>query len=101
MTSAQRKLAWGVEGVKRLQAEADAYRGRQAYTFDIERETRSPNEVQFRCFATEVEAPPGHWPLVAGDAIQNIRSALDHCIWAAWKSANPNAGDGDHTQFPS
>ena len=99
LSSAQRKLAWGVEGVKTLQAEADSYRGRQAYVFDTEREARSPHEVQFRCFATEIEAPPDHWPLAAGDAIQNIRSALDHCVWAAWKVANPNAADGNHTQF--
>lgn len=99
MTSAQRKLAWGVESIKTLYAEADPYRSRKAYVFDVERDVRSPNEVCFRCFATEIEAPPDHWPLLAGDAIQNIRSALDHCIWTAWRSVKENTGDGNHTQF--
>jgi hypothetical protein len=98
-SSAQRKLAWGVESVKTLQAEADTYRSRKAYAFDTERDVRAPNEVHFRCFGTEVEAPPDHWPLLAGDAIQNIRSALDHCVWAAWRSVKTNTGDGNHTQF--
>lgn len=98
-SSAQRKLAWGVESVKTLQAEADTYGSSKAYVFDTEREPRSPNEVHFRCFATEVQAPPDHWPLVASDAIQNIRSALDHCVWAAWRSVDQNTGKGNHTQF--
>lgn len=99
MTSAQRKLAWGVERIKTLYAEADVYRGSNAYLFDTEHELRSANQIHFRCFATEVEPPPDHWPLLAGDAIQNVRASLDHAVWTAWRSVKENTGDGDHTQF--
>ena len=99
MTSAQRKLERSAEQVKTLLAEAAAFRDAEAYAFDTERELRSPNEVDFRCFATEREAPPSEWPLLAGEAIQNVRAALDHAIWAAWRSVAANSGEGNHTQF--
>ncbi|HVR32028.1 MAG TPA: hypothetical protein VMS74_04880 [Acidimicrobiia bacterium] len=38
-----------------------------------------------------------HAATVAGDAVQNLRSALDHLIWAL---VARNASPGRHTQFP-
>lgn len=100
MTSAQRKFLRGVEQVKSLLDEVhDFTDGQCAYTFDTEFDRRSPNELGCRCFSTERQAPPDHWPLVAGEAIQNIRASLDHSIWAAWRGVKKNTGDGDHTQF--
>jgi hypothetical protein len=99
VTSAQRKLARGVEQVKALQAEAEAFGRSEAYIFDTKRERRAPNEIFCRCYATERVAPPDHWPMLAGEAIQNLRSALDHAVWQAWKNVQTNTGDGDHTQF--
>jgi hypothetical protein len=81
MTSAQRKLARGVEHVKTLRAEAETFVDDDAYVFSEERETRSANEVVYRCFSTENRPPPDHWPLLAGEAIQNLRAALDHAVW--------------------
>ena len=98
-TSAQRKLARGIEQVETLKAEAQDFIDSEAYVFDTKKERRGPNELFCRCYATERIAPPGHWPLLAGEAIQNLRSALDHAIWQAWRSVDENTGDGDHTQF--
>ena len=36
---------------------------------------------------------PTHWPLVAGEAIQNLRSALDHLVFE-------KSGGNRRTQFP-
>src|SRR5581483_10715956 len=36
-----------------------------------------------------------HWPLLAGDAIQNLRSALEHAVWAGVPSRMRR-----RTQFP-
>jgi hypothetical protein len=45
------------------------------------------------CLAREREAPPEEWSLLAGEAIQNLRSSLDHIVYAA-------SGERDWTQFP-
>jgi hypothetical protein len=92
-TSVQRKFIRGVEQVRQLLAEADAFEKRDAYVFRADVESRSTHEITYRCFAVEREAPPDEWPLLAGEAIQNLRSALDHMVYAA-------SGEHDWTQFP-
>jgi hypothetical protein len=99
-SSAQRKLARGVEHVRTLQEEAEAWIGGESYVFWTKHERRAANELFCRCNA-EMRTPlPDHWALLAGDAIQNLRAALDHSVWRAWQNVEENAGDGDHTQFP-
>jgi hypothetical protein len=93
-TSAQRKFLWGVEHAARLLREANDYVGRDAYVFRAEVVSKSAHEIRFRGIAEEREAPPNYWPLLAGDAIQNLRSALDHVVYAA------ASGGNERTQFP-
>jgi hypothetical protein len=81
-SSAHRKLLHGVEHARRLLAEADAFTKADAYLFRTEVESQSPQEIRYRAVAIEQEAPPDGWPLLAGDAIQNLRSALDHAVYA-------------------
>jgi len=98
-SSAQRKFTRGVEQVKKLRAEARFYRYDDAYVFRVDKEPSSPQKIRYRCYATERKAPPEHWPLLTGEAIQNLRSSLDHAVWSVWKAAG-NSGTGDHTKFP-
>lgn len=93
LTSAQRKLKRGVEHVQTLCAEADAFEDGKAYLFESERELRSAHEAEYRCFAAQRREMPTHWPLLAGEAIQNLRSALDHLIYE-------KSGNNRRTQFP-
>lgn len=93
-TSAQRKLARGIEHVETLRREAGAFQDGDAYTFRVERETRAAHEVDYRCFAIGRKAVPDHWALLAGEAAQNLRSALDHAVFAA--TSQPS----DEIQFP-
>ena len=93
LTSAQRKLKRGVEHVDRLRGEVKAYEEAGAYVFSDERTLRSAHEAEYRCFATQEQAMPGHWPLLAGEAIQNLRSALDHLVYE-------KSGGRRNTQFP-
>lgn len=93
LTSAQRKLKRGVEHVRTLCSEADAFEDGKAYFFESERELRSPQEVVYRCFAVQKREMPSHWPLLAGEAIQNLRSALDHLVYE-------KSGNNRRTQFP-
>lgn len=81
-TSAQRKFARGVEHIKTLGWEADTFNDGSNYEFRVEREPRAPNHVEYRCFAIERQPLPDHWPLLAGEAVQNLRSALDHAVYA-------------------
>jgi hypothetical protein len=92
-TSAQRKLARGVKQVERLCREADAFENRNAYVFSKEIESRSAHKITYRCLALEREPPSDEWPLLAGEALHNIRSALDHVVYAA-------SGERSRTQFP-
>jgi hypothetical protein len=99
-TSAQRKLLRGIEQIKTLRGEAEAFEGDNAYVFSVKPEPRSAHEIAYHSFVTEISEPPSHWPLLAGEAIQNVRSALDHAVWSAWRTVPTNTGTGDHTQFP-
>jgi hypothetical protein len=93
MTSAQRKLKRGVEQVKTLCGETSVFEDAEAYRFESERELRSPQEVVCRCFAVQQKPMPLHWPLLAGEAVQNLRSALDHLIYE-------KSEGNERTQFP-
>lgn len=92
-TSAQRKFLRGVQQVKQLSAEAESFENRGAYVFRTEVESRSTHEITYRSFAVEREPPPEEWPLLAGEAIQNLRAALDHIVYAA-------SGGRGRSQFP-
>ena len=98
--SAQQKLARGVEHVKTLRLETSAFVDDDGYRFRVESERRSAQEVVYRCFAVQQLPIPEHWPLLAGEAVQNLRSGLDHAVWSAWNGVPENTGDGNHTQFP-
>ena len=93
MTSAQRKLKRGIEHVRTLLDEVRSYEEADAYLFSSEREVRSETETVYRCFATRQSAMPMHWPLLAGEAIQNLRSALDHLVYE-------KSGARSSTSFP-
>lgn len=91
-SSAQRKLGRGIEHVRQLRDETVAFENREAYVLRTEMEQRSPQEVEYRCLVVERERPPGHWPLLAGDAVQNLRASLDHAVHALSRSSR--------SQFP-
>jgi hypothetical protein len=93
LTSAQRKMKRGIEQVKTLCGEAKTFEGAKAYLFESERKLRSANEAEYRCFAVQRKPIPFHWPLLAGEAIQNLRSALDHLVYE-------KSGGNRRTQFP-
>jgi hypothetical protein len=93
LTSAQRKLKRGIEHVQTLCGETSAFEEDKAYLFEAERKARSTQEVEYLCFAVQRRAMPNHWPLLAGEAVQNLRSALDHLVYE-------KSGGNRRTQFP-
>jgi hypothetical protein len=93
VTSAQRKLSRGIEQVNTLCAETSTFENGNAYGLRTERKERSPEEVEYVCFAVERQAPSDDWPLLAGEAIHNLRGSLDHAVYVA-------SGGAEGTQFP-
>jgi hypothetical protein len=94
-TSAQLKLARGIKHVDRLRAEAILYEHSDAYVLDVKCTILSPTEVEYILTAAERQAPPPDWSLLAGEAVQNLRSALDHAVYALVKNRNRS-----RCQFP-
>lgn len=94
LSSAARKFLRGVEQVKTLSAEVDAFESGGAYTFSSDTETIAANHLVFRCYATEHTPVPDDWALLAGEAIQNLRASLDHVVYAG--TSKPS----DQVQFP-
>jgi hypothetical protein len=92
-TSAQRKFEWGIKHLNTVCAETEAFENGKNYVLRIEPELRSSEEIEYHCFAVPKKQLPDHWPLVLGDAVQNIRNSLDHAVYAA-------AGGKGRTQFP-
>jgi hypothetical protein len=92
-TSAQQKFEWGVKHLNAVCAEAKAFEHGKSYVLRIKREVRSSEEIAYDCFAVPKKPLPDHWPLLLGDAVQNIRNSLDHAVYTTAK------GKG-RTQFP-
>lgn len=84
-SSAQRKLARGINHVNTLCDEVRTFERRNAYEPSVERHVRSPKEIEFKVTAIENLRPKDEWSLVAGEAIQSLRSALDHAVYAIAK----------------
>jgi len=92
-TSAQRKFDRGIEQIKQLRHEIEAFENGDAITVHTLPERKSETQLEVRCFAEQSEPTPGHWPLLAGEAVQNLRASLDHAVYDA-------SGGNDKTQFP-
>ena len=92
-TSAQQKFDRGKEHLNTVCREAKTFENGKNYVLRIEPELRSSEEIHYDCFAVPQKSLPDRWALVLGDAIQNIRSSLDHAVYTAAK------GKG-RTQFP-
>jgi hypothetical protein len=82
LSSAKRKLHRGVQHVATLREETEAFEHSNALKPHVERKRRSATEVEHIVYAVQAERLPLHWPFLAGEAIQNLRAALDHSVWA-------------------
>ena len=60
----------------------------------------SRGPIRFSWYVEAMTNPPQHWALVAGDAIQNIRAALDHAIWSiVVKEKSSSFAEANHTKI--
>jgi hypothetical protein len=96
LEGARRKVRRAREHLRTLETETAAYAESEPFTFDGDIEAESGHLVFTVRFRDSIEVPQG-LALVAGDAVHNLRSALDHLAWAL---ASTGSGPGRWTQFP-
>ena len=82
-----------------LREKINAFRGGEPPPFEFRAESapRGGNSVEHRLFAVVRESPPRTLAPIIGDAIHNIRSALDYLVY---ELAPPEVRATGSTQFP-
>lgn len=81
--SARAKLVRAEEHRKTIEPEIKRFVESQPITLRSKHNLADSAEtIRFAYSASSVAPIPARWAVVAGDAIQNIRAALDHAIWA-------------------
>src|SRR5689334_6940239 len=73
------KLAWSAQHLHALDLEIKDFVERHPFTA---RGHHRHGTREFGVIVDRMPLLPGHWPVMVGDAIQNMRTALDHLIWA-------------------
>jgi hypothetical protein len=73
------KLAWSAHHLHALDLEIQEFVKQHPFTA---RGEQDGNSRRFNVIANEYPLLPSHWPLMVGDAVHNMRSALDHIVWA-------------------
>lgn len=96
LTSARLKLDRAYEHLMTVHREIEAFFELQPYRFTRE---RGLDGTDYIIRANVVQEPPELLPLIIGDCLQNMRSALDHLAWALAK-AKVGGEPPRHTAFP-
>lgn len=93
------KLAWSTQHLHALDLEIKKFLEEHKFTA---RAKQRDGTRQFDIIVNEMPLLPAHWPLMAGDAIQNMRGGLDHLIWAltARSPTQPNPTEAQKIGFP-
>ncbi len=83
LASAYGKLTRADAHLQELWSELKEFSSSNPYSIRSETNLKSA-EKTIRCsyFVGRFTEPPEHWSLLIGDAIQNMRAALDHATWA-------------------
>ena len=76
------KVGRAKEHFDALRREVTAFDGREPYERWLEYEDYTDEVREYTVFAVVEEEPPSRLGVIAGDVIQNLRSALDHLVWA-------------------
>jgi hypothetical protein len=83
--------------IRDVQAERDAFLAEDPYPFFHEDDLQSGERVYYLRSARDV---PDSLPLIVGDAVHNLRSALDHLAHHLVCVGNSSPGPFTHVYFP-
>lgn len=96
LESARQKVTRGREHLDQLEREAEAFVEADTYRFADYVDQETGDWVVTLNAGDALEAP-ARFGLIAGDAVQNFRAALDHMVW---QLAFLGTGPGEQNQFP-
>ena len=82
--------------IQNLQSAVRAFHETKPYKIGTKRD---PQTRKLIYHVLEVTPVPGHVAVILGDALQNLRTSLDHVAHQLWRDAG-HRGDGRHVQFP-
>ncbi|MFX0577130.1 hypothetical protein [Nocardia nepalensis] len=101
VAGAKLKLMRAREHVDMLDAAVKRFRQSHPYEFRPECKPNEPGtpDVFIRVVVTQAHDIPDTWPLVVGDALTNLRAALDHAVYPHIRRQRPNMADRD-IQYP-
>jgi len=74
----RRKTQRAREHLRNLQTEVTAFLATKPYKVGVKRDPDTRKPIYF---VADVATTPAALPLIAGDVLQNLRSALDHLAW--------------------
>ncbi len=100
------KLSRAQEHLDSLSQELNAFLQPYCYEIANEYDVEAPHQGLTRVRLTrrvvfKVEPPLLKWGIIVGDCIQNLRSSLDHMVFAISHSRDPNEFKDDRTtEFP-
>jgi hypothetical protein len=99
LTGVLLKLDRAYEHLDVLGDEITAFSDREPapFGFRTEKTPRGDEGVEYVLYAVIREKPPPEFSLIIGDVVQNLRSALDHLVYAL---APPKVRRKRQTQFP-
>jgi hypothetical protein len=99
LTGVRLKLERAREHIEAIRARCQAFTDREPPPFSsrIEQNSAPEGAVEYRVYAVVREQPPPDLAPMIGDAVHNIRSALDYL---AYELAPPNVRSKGTTQFP-
>lgn len=96
----RRKIERATRHISELDIEIKSFRSRlpQPYIPEARRDPQTRTVVYYA--SADVPETPLTISLIAGDAIQNIRSALDHLAYQLFTIGSPGSIAGRHVYFP-
>jgi hypothetical protein len=96
LTGVRLKLGRAEDHIAYFREEVEAWRATEPFSFRDEEEHRADGSVDYTVYAEVRERPPERLALVIGDAVQNMRAALEYF---AYELSSP-AARKEGTSFP-
>jgi hypothetical protein len=97
LASSRAKVAHAEEQLERFWTQLKSFMEAQPFSARSQTNLRT-NDVRIVCryFVDKFTPVPEDWPLVLGDALHNLRAALDHATWSLLANANGDAWAWDN-----
>src|SRR5688572_11329470 len=99
LTGVRLKLERARQHIEAIRARCEAFTDRDPLPFSsrVEQKQGPEGSIAYTAYAVVREQPPLDLGPIIGDAVHDIRSALDHLVY---ELAPPNVRSKDKTQFP-